>query len=401
MTTKSTDALLRDRQLVERLEVLKSEIIEWATNHGLWWQAGFQLPHVRRGEAPSVGQLLYLWSDGDLASVFRPDHEVWDQLEEEFRELLAKHGYWYELHDSITALITTDDDALASDFLKLHRWHWIQHLAERRLFDVNAEAFEHFAHDPSRLRELTWRQFEEFVDAIFRNQGFFTELGPGRGDGGIDHRLYQSQSIPEIVAVVQAKKYVDRPIGREPVAALSALAAVENVSKAIFVTTSRYQPAARDFAFVTQERLDLPSLELADLGRLREWCSGIATTLDAYFQGGGQAPPIIANQPRTELTGKVVQASSGYNMTINSFAVIEADFPHEVVLRPIGSREVSGDGHIGTEVAALDKPAIGHETTPFVAFKRAWEFRGGMTFWGNQKLYTLWDGKPVHFNYCD
>ena len=382
----TSDALLRDQELLQRLEFLKAEIERWATARGLWWQAGFKLPHVHRGEAPFSGELLYFWSDGDLASMFQGGHEHWDRLQEEFQELLDKHGYWYELQDSVTALITTDDEALKSDFLKLHRWQWIQHLAEKRLFDVNAEAFEHFAHDPSRLKDLGWRQFEEFVDAIFRNQGFYSELGPGRGDGGIDHRLYQSQSIPEIVAVVQAKKYTDRPIGREPVAALSALAAVENAPKAIFVTTSRYQPAARDFAFITQARLDLPTLELADLGRLQEWCSGIAGTLDAYFQGESQAPPIIANQPRTELTGRIVRASWGYNMTINSFAVIEADFPHEVVLRPIGSREVSGDGHIGTEVPALDASPAQMESTPFVAFRRAWEFRDGVSFWGDGKL---------------
>ena len=88
-------------------------------------------------------------------------------------------------------------------------------------------------------------------------------------------------------------------------------------------------------------------------------------------------------------------------MTINSFAVVEADFPHEVVLRPIGSRKISGDSQVGTEVAAADLPGVGRESVRFVAFKQFWEGKGDASFWGNQQLYSVWDGKPVDFNYCD
>ena len=38
----------------------------------------------------------------------------------------------------------------------------------------------------------------------------------------------------------------------------------------------------------------------------------------------------------------------GYNCTDNFFAKIEADFPHEVILRPIGDEIVSGDSTAGT-----------------------------------------------------
>jgi Restriction endonuclease len=43
------------------------------------------------------------------------------------------------------------------------------------------------------------------LDAIFKNQGYGTELGPGSNDGGIDLRLYENTTRPELVTVVQAK----------------------------------------------------------------------------------------------------------------------------------------------------------------------------------------------------
>lgn len=76
VTGGATDTLLRDQQLVQRLDDLKSIITNWASKHGLWDDAGFRLPHVHRGEAPFSGELLYLWSAGDLASMFNGDHEL-------------------------------------------------------------------------------------------------------------------------------------------------------------------------------------------------------------------------------------------------------------------------------------------------------------------------------------
>jgi hypothetical protein len=137
-------------------------------------------------------------SDGDLVSMFNSGHHEMDLLEEEFRALLEGEGFSYELQTPTSALIIPEDEAFQADLLKVYRWQWIQKLSERRLYSLHREVFEFFARDPDRLKQLGWRQFEEFLDAIFKNQGFHTQIGPGRGDRGIDHRLYQSEGSPRL-----------------------------------------------------------------------------------------------------------------------------------------------------------------------------------------------------------
>jgi hypothetical protein len=61
-------------------------------------------------------------------------------------------------------------------------------------------------------------------------------------------------------------------------------------------------------------------------------------------------------EAKGDLAGKIVVAHGCYNCTNNFFAKIEADFPHEVVLRPIGEEIVSGDAMTGTEVASEFEP---------------------------------------------
>ena len=91
------------------------------------------------------------------------------------------------------------DDKVREDYLSLYRWQWLKHLAEKKVYELHCEIFEYFGEYPGDLHRLHWREFEELLDSIFRNQGYYTELGPGRNDGGVDIRLYQHKGIPEVV----------------------------------------------------------------------------------------------------------------------------------------------------------------------------------------------------------
>jgi hypothetical protein len=394
------DALLRDATLMAQLETLKGDIIRWATERELWHDAGFKVPFLHRNEPPREGEVLYMWFEGPFHSMFSGGHHEWDALEEDFRAMLGAAGYEYELEDHVSLNIFPKADDAKKDYLRLQRWQWIQFLAERRLYDLHAEVFEHFAQNSETLKNLHWRQFEEILDSIFRNQGFRTELGSGGNDGGVDIRLYQSDSIPEIVTLVQAKKYVGMPIKLEAVAALTGIAQMERASHALFATTSRYQPRARQFARNTQGRVDLPTLELVDSERIQEWCASLSKQLSNYFRTGEQGvPPIVLARRPTDLIGRIVVASWGYNTTWNTFAVIEADYPHEVILRTIGHRDVSGDGHYGTQVPDDNAPSR-MEPPRILAFKTQSELVG-VSFWGDRKLFVLWDGTPRHFDLRD
>jgi hypothetical protein len=390
-------ATVDESRLVRELATLEEAVARWAEGYDLWEDANFHVPFIHRGEAPERHIVLLLTLDGPLHDVFNSTHEETDRLEQEFSALLEKHGFWYELQNHYTVNIMPTDDQRSDDYLALHRWQWVQHLATQRLFDIHSEVFEHFAKHPEHLARLGWRQYEEFLDAVFRNQGFRTELGSGTNDRGVDIRIYQSQSLPQMVTVVQAKKYRSRPINLDTVAALFGNAVANKASSGILATTSRFQPAAKKFAKSVSSDLSFPKIDLVDSKRVGGWCADIAAELDRYFNNGETAaPPIVTLEHLKGLTGRIVVASGGCDMVINYFARIVADFPYEVILETIGSQETSGDGQRGTVVAKV-KSAPGPR---FTAFKNSSDI-GTIDFWGDGRLYSLWDGTPQDFDYCD
>jgi hypothetical protein len=402
MTAKNSTVRLgavtvSESRLIAELAKLKAAVVEWAKAHELWHDADFHTPFIHRGEAPERLDALLLTFEGPLHNVFNSTHEETDKLYQEFATLLEKLGFSSELQNHYTLNIMPTDEQRADDYLVLYRWQWIQHLATQRLFDIHSEVFEHFAKHPDHLARLGWRQYEEILDAVFRNQGFRTELGPGTNDGGIDIRLYQSQSLPQMVTVVQAKKYRTRPINLDTVAALFGNAVANKAHQGILATTSRFQPAAKKFAQSVSSDINFPKIDLVDSKRVGGWCADIAAELDRYFNNGETpAPPVITAEHLSGLTGRIVVASGGYNMVISYFARIAADFPYEVVLESLESEETSGDGQRGTVIANASSPP----GLRFTAFKRTWE-DGPVHFWGGGRLYSFWDGTPQHFDYCD
>jgi hypothetical protein len=138
--------------------------------------------------------------------------------------------------------------------------------------EITAQIAEYFVAHPNELCNLDPRKFEELICSVFRQQGYRTELGPGWKDSGVDMRLYQKDSIGEILTLVQVKRYrPDRAIRLEPVACLSAIVDQENANRGLFVTTSRFLPSAKAFAQQRQRRL-----ALADSRDISEWLKSIA-----------------------------------------------------------------------------------------------------------------------------
>lgn len=142
-----------------------------------------------------------------------------------------------------------------------------------RFEQINNELVEYFAKHPERLHsDLDWRGLELLLDAIFRNQGFRTQIGSGRADGGIDLRLVQSDACGELVTLVQVKKYArNHPIRLEAVQALCAVVDDRKANRGVFVTTSRYLPSAREFADRQGHRLTL-----CDSADVATWCAQLA-----------------------------------------------------------------------------------------------------------------------------
>lgn len=123
---------------------------------------------------------------------------------------------------------------------------------------------------------------------------------------------------------------------------------------------------------------------------VRGWCEDIARHLEQFFSRGVQTTPISV-PPRTpsKLVGKVVVASGAHDVMINSFTFIEADFPHEVILRPIGERKVSGDVQSGTEIPAEEARVTWTCEGRLTAFKIRSKIDQRLHFWGDWKLFSL------------
>jgi hypothetical protein len=382
------------------LERLRHAIEAWARRRQLWLDTSFHEPFHFRRERPRRSEVLLIISEGPLGGVLARGMD--EKYEQQFCALLEQHGFWYSLENHYTISLYPEDDKRQDEFLILARWRWVQQLARKRLLEIHTEVFEHFAARPEDLKRLSWRQYEELLDAIFKNQGFVTQLGPGRNDGGVDLRLYQSVAAPELVTLVQAKRYTRRPIGLESVAALLGLAAKERALRGIFATTSRFLPGVQKFARSIEGRVDLPQIELADSGKVAGWCSEVAGELSRFYSTGANAlPHLMPNAPRSELLGRILVASEGYDMTINCFAVIEADFPHEAILRPIGAEAVSGDNQSGQEIPKDGAKVTWVREARFTAFKERSKGSRNEYFRSEHGLFSLWNGQPCHFNYCD
>jgi restriction system protein len=395
MSTRKQRVKIGEREIDEvalsaELIRVQNEIELWGKQNQLWHDEGFATPFLYHDEPPQSHETLLLLSEGCISRIFALDG-AYNEYESSFTEMLERLGYEFEMENHYTFVLYPIDEPLRDDFLCLHRWQWLQKLAKQKHIELHSEVFDYFAKRPEDLKRIEWRQFEELLNAIFRNQGFYTELGTGRNDGGVDIRLYQSRAIPELVTLVQAKRFKN-PIKQEAVAALWANAVVQGAEHSIFATTSYFQPRVKEFAKSVEQMVALPKLELADASRIAGWCAEIGRNLSNYFTNGLTTPPMVTEKVGP-LAGRIVVAHGGYNCTMNYFAEIEADFPQEVILRPLGQEMVSGDGQTGYVV-----PKDTNDSGSIQAERLLGTKKDGGYFWADLELYSLWDGNPQHFN---
>src|ERR1035437_746751 len=165
-TIKVGDRTIDEAALLMELAHVQKEKETWATQNELWHDSGFAVPFVYHDEAPRIDETILLISEGPLARIF----STASGYEPLFTEMLENLGYWLEIYNHYTFLLHPIDDKLREDFLSFHRWQWLQKLAERKLLELHTEAFEYFAKHPESMKKLGWRQFEELLDAVFKNQ---------------------------------------------------------------------------------------------------------------------------------------------------------------------------------------------------------------------------------------
>ncbi|WP_167525438.1 restriction endonuclease [Roseomonas genomospecies 6] len=366
--------------------------------HDIWFDCGFKTYSEQVDSEPGkipVVSVLY------FSSPFA-DNALYGCLDGEFFDLVESHGFHYE-HARLANLHFYPAEGPRCDaYANYYHWEWICRLVQPDFADIYEELYDHFARHPEDLHRLSWREFEILLARIFQAQGFTTELGPGRGDGGIDIRLLQRDPIGDILTLVQAKKYAPKNrIGLEAVAALSGVAGVEKAQRSLFVTTSSYQPAAAKFAARTSG-----ALELCTAADVAEWCKsardGIIKDKSALVTPSAVERLLLDVHENTR--PHVVQARCGFGMIYNKFALVLKETKHAALLMELPSRTVSDDGYgqRGTEIPLLDANALTmlKEDTVWRA-KRSTDKEGRTHYWDGQNGFWPWDGNPAYFDLCD
>lgn len=147
--------------------------------------------------------------------------------------------------------------------------------AHGRYFDLR---FINYLHrNFGDIDRVNWRMFERLTAEFFERAGFQVNLGPGRGDGGVDVRAELNVNGRILSVLVQCKRYKEN-VGPGVVKELWAEVDWEGRSRdvdpvGLLVTTSRFTPGAQDL--VTARRY--PILEV-DRDRLKQWVEAMHRT---------------------------------------------------------------------------------------------------------------------------
>ena len=126
---------------------------------------------------------------------------------------------------------------------------------------------DYLARDFRRIDNINWRKFEGLTGEFFERAGFKVEMGPGRGDGGVDVRIWAPEDDvgkPPLI-LVQCKRQQEK-VSQVIVKALWADVSDEGAQSGLIVTTSALAPSAetvrmaRAYPIATVER-----------GTLKDW----------------------------------------------------------------------------------------------------------------------------------
>lgn len=118
-----------------------------------------------------------------------------------------------------------------------------------------------------KIDEIHWRKFEGLTGEFFEREGYRVEMGPGRGDEGVDMRVFPKNAAagdPPLI-IVQCKRQKAK-IDIVLVKSVYTDVEWEKAKSGLIVTTSTFSPGA--------ERIRTARaypVEAADRPKLREW----------------------------------------------------------------------------------------------------------------------------------
>jgi Holliday junction resolvasome RuvABC ATP-dependent DNA helicase subunit len=108
------------------------------------------------------------------------------------------------------------------------------------------------------MSELSGQDFERLICRLLERMEFRTELTKVSGDGGIDIIAFLDKPIIGGKYIFQCKRYAPNNfVGVSDVREFYGVVATDHAVKGVFITTSDFTPAAREFAETMAKRMEL------------------------------------------------------------------------------------------------------------------------------------------------
>ena len=126
---------------------------------------------------------------------------------------------------------------------------------------------DYLAQNFGRIDEIHWRKFEGLAGEFFERAGFQVEMGPGRGDGGVDIRVWAPADAVEKppLILVQCKRQQEK-VSQLVLKALWADVSDEGAQSGFIVTTSALAPSAK-----TVRKARGYPISAVERGTLKDW----------------------------------------------------------------------------------------------------------------------------------
>jgi hypothetical protein len=394
-----------DQELEDMVKHVQERAAKWVRARRCGERWGFKTfdEHYSKDEPKNPPIALIMWYDSE--KLMRAIDDKYDSFA---REVLDGTPFEAEPWDNVSMHFVPEPGPIQDAFRRYYRFRWSCDLLRAEFSEVHNELFDFFAKHPDRLASVHWRGLEKLLDAVFRNNGFRTLLGPGSGDGGIDLKLFSHDAVGELLTLVQAKRHhAKRPVRVDAVRSFAQVVEDEKANRGLFVTTARYLPSAHRFA---ESRLT--RIELADSMDVSKWCAAAANHLSenripSAFHAAVQLHIQMRNSETPEgaespLVGRILVATKYLRGVHNYFAIVIAETKSGVLAVSLRSKQ--GQYTAGEETPIVpeslaDTPGRNYlsrgEKRPF------WAWRREKYFWGNEHLWQLWDGKAVYYDMND
>lgn len=398
------DQVPSDEELEAMVRDLQRRITKWVRARHQGPDFGFKTfeAHYSNDEPQEPPVALVMWHESiSLAK------EIEGRFEDFFGMVLDTTPFEAAPYNYTTLYFYPKELPLQEAYARYYRFRWTCSLLQAEFSEAHDELFAFFSKHPEKLADIHWRGFEKLLDAIFKNNGFRTVIGPGRGDGGVDLRLYHHDAVSQLLTLVQAKRYHPKnPITVDAVRSFAQVVSDEKANRGLFVTTARYLPSTKEFA-----KTRLTQICLAESGDVAFWCANAAHYLnysrlpESFRSAVGlyrQRQPSTALVGDSSLVGRILVATKPYYGLYNYFSIVISETKSGVLAVMLRSAR-EGDS-VGKETPII--PDAISETPGRDIFnpedKRPfWAWRRSDHFWGNQQLWHVWSGTPMAYDWND